>query len=85
MSYVDAGYAVASGTLFVYAISLLGVRRWARALRASGRPVAEPAPPGRGAASGRERIDHRAEPADQPADARDPFRPGRALATPSAH
>ena len=50
MSYVDAGYAVALGTLFVYAISLLvRRRRWARALRASGRPVADGAPgPGRG-------------------------------------
>jgi hypothetical protein len=48
--YVDAGYAVALGTLFVYAISLLvRRRRWTRALRASGRPVADgPPAPGRG-------------------------------------
>ena len=36
MSYVDAGYAIALGTLFVYAISLvLRRRRWERALRMS--------------------------------------------------
>ncbi len=42
MSYVDAGYAVALGTLFVYAISLvLRRRRWDRALRMSEPPAAE--------------------------------------------
>ena len=42
VSYVDAGYAVALGTLFVYAVGWsLRRRRWARALRASGRPVAD--------------------------------------------
>jgi hypothetical protein len=39
MRYVDAGYAVALSTLFVYAVSLvLRRRRWARALQ-----VLEPA------------------------------------------
>ena len=43
VSYVDAGYAVALGALFVYAVSLvLRRRRWERALRASRAPVAEP-------------------------------------------
>jgi hypothetical protein len=33
VSYVDAGYAIALGTVFVYAISLLvRRRRWDRAL-----------------------------------------------------
>ncbi len=42
MSYVDAGYAVALGTLFVYALSLvLRRRRWERALRMSEPPAAE--------------------------------------------
>jgi hypothetical protein len=42
VSYVDAGYAVALGTLFVYAVSLvLRRRRWERALRMSETPVAE--------------------------------------------
>ncbi len=42
MSYVDAGYAVALATVFVYAVGLvLRRRRWERALRASERPVAE--------------------------------------------
>ncbi len=42
MSYVDAGYAVALSTLFVYAISLvLRRRRWERALRVSERSGAE--------------------------------------------
>ena len=41
MSYVDAGYAIALGTMFVYAVSLvLRRRRWERALRMS-EPVAE--------------------------------------------
>jgi len=36
MSYVDAGYAIALGSLFVYAIGLgLRRRRWERALKAS--------------------------------------------------
>jgi hypothetical protein len=39
VSYVDAGYAAALGTLFVYAISLvLRRRRWDRALRMSAPP-----------------------------------------------
>jgi hypothetical protein len=42
MSYVDAGYAVALATVFVYAIGLLlRRRRWERAVRASEQPVAE--------------------------------------------
>ena len=42
MSYVDAGYAAALGTMFVYAVSLvLRRRRWERALKMS-EPVAEP-------------------------------------------
>jgi hypothetical protein len=42
VSYVDAGYAVALGTLFVYALSLvLRRRRWERALRMSEPPAAE--------------------------------------------
>ncbi|MGO9856170.1 MAG: hypothetical protein ACLPYY_14145 [Acidimicrobiales bacterium] len=42
MSYVDAGYAVALGTLFVYAVSLLlRRRRWERALRTSETLAAE--------------------------------------------
>ena len=42
MSYVDAGYAVALGTVFVYAIGLvLRRRRWERALRMSEPPAAE--------------------------------------------
>ncbi len=40
MSYVDAGYAIALSTLFVYAISLVvRRRRWDRALS-----VKEPTP-----------------------------------------
>ena len=43
MSYVDAGYAIALATLFVYAVSLvLRRRRWERALRMSEPPPAEP-------------------------------------------
>lgn len=39
MSYVDAGYAIALATLFVYAISLVARRRrWQRALRMSAPP-----------------------------------------------
>jgi hypothetical protein len=42
VSYVDAGYAIALATLFVYAVGLvLRRRRWERALRMS-EPVAEP-------------------------------------------
>ena len=42
MSYVDAGYAIALATLFVYAISLIARRRrWERALRMSEQPPAE--------------------------------------------
>jgi hypothetical protein len=42
VSYVDAGYAVALSTLFVYAVSLvLRRRRWERAYELS----APPAPP----------------------------------------
>jgi hypothetical protein len=41
VSYVDAGYAIALGVLFVYAIGLgLRRRRWERALR-----VAQASPP----------------------------------------
>jgi hypothetical protein len=40
VSYVDAGYAVALATLFLYAISLvLRRRRWERARRMSETPV----------------------------------------------
>ena len=40
MSYVDAGYAVALGTLFVYAVTLvLRRRRWERARRMSEPPA----------------------------------------------
>jgi hypothetical protein len=39
MSYVDAGYAAALGTLFIYAIGLgLRRRRWERAIRAAEAP-----------------------------------------------
>ena len=42
MSYVDAGYAAALGTMLVYAVSLvLRRRRWKRALKMS-EPAAEP-------------------------------------------
>ncbi len=40
MSYVDAGYAVALATLFLYAVGLvLRRRRWERALRMSEPPT----------------------------------------------
>ncbi len=40
MRYVDAGYAVALASLFVYAIGLvLRRRRWARALKVSEAPA----------------------------------------------
>ncbi len=43
MSYVNAGYAIALGTLFVYAIGLvLRRRRWERSLRMSERPAGAP-------------------------------------------
>jgi hypothetical protein len=43
VSYVDAGYAIALASLFVYAIGLvLRRRRWERALRVSEAPVIEP-------------------------------------------
>jgi hypothetical protein len=49
MSYVDAGYAIALATLFVYAVGLLlRRRRWERALRASEQPVAGAGGPSRG-------------------------------------
>ena len=42
MSYVDAGYAIALATLFVYAISLMARRRrWERARRMLAPPPAE--------------------------------------------
>jgi hypothetical protein len=42
VSYVDAGYAAALGTLLVYAVSLLlRRRRWERALKMS-EPALEP-------------------------------------------
>jgi hypothetical protein len=42
MRYVDAGYAVALGALFVYALSLvLRRRRWERAFEASEVPEPE--------------------------------------------
>jgi hypothetical protein len=46
VSYVDAGYAIALGTLFVYAVGLgLRRRRWERALEVAKDP-ADPADPG---------------------------------------
>ena len=42
VSYVVAGYAIALGALFVYAVSLvLRRRRWERAPRVSDEPAAE--------------------------------------------
>jgi hypothetical protein len=42
VSYVDAGYAIALATLFLYAIALvLRRRRWERALRTSEPPAAD--------------------------------------------
>jgi hypothetical protein len=44
VSYVDAGYAAALATLFVYAVSLvLRRRRWERAQRMSEPPAQGPA------------------------------------------
>ena len=49
MRYVDAGYAVALSTLFVYAVSLVvRRRRWERAYDA----VPRPSEPGAGAEPG---------------------------------
>jgi hypothetical protein len=46
MSYVDAGYTVAIGTVFLYAVSLgLRRRRWERALKVA-KEAEEPARPG---------------------------------------
>jgi hypothetical protein len=43
MRYVDAGYAVALATLFVYAVGLvLRRRRWERAIETSQSEVAAP-------------------------------------------
>jgi hypothetical protein len=42
VSYVDAGYAIALATLFVYAVGLvLRRRRWERVLRVSEAPVTQ--------------------------------------------
>jgi hypothetical protein len=49
MRYVDAGYAVALSTLFVYALSLvLRRRRWERAYHAASPPADPPAAAGPG-------------------------------------
>jgi len=49
VSYVDAGYAVALATLFVYALTLvLRRRRWERVLRMSEPVVEREGPPARG-------------------------------------
>jgi len=49
MRYVDAGYAVALSTLFVYALSLiLRRRRWERAYRATTPPADPQSAAGRG-------------------------------------
>ena len=46
MSYVDAGYTIALGTVFLYAVSLgLRRRRWERALKIS-KDAEEPTGPG---------------------------------------
>jgi hypothetical protein len=46
MRYVDAGYAIALGTLAVYAVGLvLRRRRWERAARVSQGSPASPAEP----------------------------------------
>jgi hypothetical protein len=48
VSYVDAGYSIALGTLFLYAVSLgLRRRRWERALKVA-KKAEEPAGPGAG-------------------------------------
>jgi hypothetical protein len=47
MSYVDAGYAAALGSLFVYGVGLvLRRRRWERAVKASEQSPADPVAPG---------------------------------------
>jgi hypothetical protein len=47
--YVDAGYAVALSTLFVYALSLvLRRRRWERAYHAAAQPAEPQAAAGHG-------------------------------------
>jgi hypothetical protein len=52
MSYVDAGYAIALATLFVYAVTLvLRRRRWARALQMSEPGVEPEGAPAHGEAS----------------------------------
>ncbi len=49
MSYVDAGYAAALGTMLVYAVSLvLRRRRWERALKMSEPAVEQLGAPVRG-------------------------------------
>ena len=49
MRYVDAGYAVALSTLFVYGLSLvLRRRRWERAYRAASPPAEPQSAGGRG-------------------------------------
>jgi hypothetical protein len=51
MRYVDAGYAVALSTLFVYALSLvLRRRRWERAYHDASPPADPPAGAGSGQA-----------------------------------
>jgi hypothetical protein len=48
VSYVDAGYTIALGTLFIYAVTLgLRRRRWERALKVA-QKAEEPAAPGTG-------------------------------------
>ncbi|HEX4435105.1 MAG TPA: hypothetical protein VH012_09740 [Acidimicrobiales bacterium] len=52
MSYVDAGYAIALATLFVYAVTLvLRRRRWERALQMSEPGVEPEGAPAHGEAS----------------------------------
>jgi hypothetical protein len=48
MSYVDAGYSVGLGILFLYGVGLaLRRRRWERAFKVAERSADEPAGPGR--------------------------------------
>ena len=86
MSYVDAGYAVALGALFVYAVSLvLRRRRWERALQAvgaAGRRARGRRRPRRAVVTGHAPPSR--PPAAQPADVRGPPGPGRAAAAPAA-
>ena len=45
MSYVDAGYSIGLGVLFVYAVALvLRRRRWERAMRGAERAEEQAAP-----------------------------------------